>query len=234
MNSRAKGKRGELEAAKLLRDLGIPARRGQQFRGGDGAPDIVHALDPVLHLEIKLQNKLMLDDWYDQALVDGQYRIAVVLHRKNRQEWMATLSLRDLAIIVGLDASFINRMESDGLTLFGDSVDQLEAFWSRKKDLGISFVRTDALRFDHHFFRIQHSNPVLAHSRKDHDAIWMASLYARDLLMHAKDWATREFDIRLPEADAPMFEGEVERLYRNHWDTQRDNLAKAMPLFAGG
>jgi hypothetical protein len=38
MNSRNKGKRGELEAAKFLASEGFPARRGQQFSGGADSP----------------------------------------------------------------------------------------------------------------------------------------------------------------------------------------------------
>jgi hypothetical protein len=41
MNSRNKGKRGELEAAHMLTHEGFPARRGQQFSGGTDSPDVV-------------------------------------------------------------------------------------------------------------------------------------------------------------------------------------------------
>jgi Holliday junction resolvase len=38
MNSRAKGKRGELEIAKVLRENGYDAHRGQQYKGGADSP----------------------------------------------------------------------------------------------------------------------------------------------------------------------------------------------------
>ena len=43
--SRRKGKLGELQAAAEIRRLfGVEARRGRQFHGGDGSPDIVTAI----------------------------------------------------------------------------------------------------------------------------------------------------------------------------------------------
>ena len=41
MNSRTKGKRGELELAKALRLYGYDARRGQQYHGGADSPDVI-------------------------------------------------------------------------------------------------------------------------------------------------------------------------------------------------
>ena len=41
MNSRQKGKGGELELAKLLRAYGYNARRGQQYSGISGDADVV-------------------------------------------------------------------------------------------------------------------------------------------------------------------------------------------------
>ena len=41
INSRTKGKTGELELSKVLRDKGFAAHRGQQFKGGAGSPDVV-------------------------------------------------------------------------------------------------------------------------------------------------------------------------------------------------
>lgn len=49
MNSREKGKRGELELAKLLRDCGFDTRRGQQYSGANGDADVVGL--PGIHIE---------------------------------------------------------------------------------------------------------------------------------------------------------------------------------------
>ena len=41
VNSREKGKRGELELARALRALGYDCRRGQQYSGKNGDADVV-------------------------------------------------------------------------------------------------------------------------------------------------------------------------------------------------
>ena len=53
INSRAKGKRGELEAVKYLKKLGFPnTRRTQQFNGL-GKGDIICEDLPHIHFEVK-------------------------------------------------------------------------------------------------------------------------------------------------------------------------------------
>ena len=93
VNSRAKGQRGELELAKVLTDLGYPARRGQQFKGGAESPDVVcEALrEKGYHLECKLTkdckmfSPATLKEWDAQAEADAQAaRLRpVVVHRWN-------------------------------------------------------------------------------------------------------------------------------------------------------
>jgi len=55
MNSKRKGKRGELELAKKLKEYGFSARRGQQY-SGIGGDDVV-GLDGV-HIECKRAERL--------------------------------------------------------------------------------------------------------------------------------------------------------------------------------
>ena len=94
MNSRNKGKRGELEAAHLLQDYGYDARRGQQFSGANGDADVVGL--PHIHLEVKRVEKLNIDDALDQSVRDARDdETPVVLHRKNRTEWKVTLKFTD-------------------------------------------------------------------------------------------------------------------------------------------
>ena len=91
MNSRNKGKRGELEAAKFLASEGFPARRGQQFSGGADSPDIICEALPGIHFEVKRCEKGNPYDWMAQAERDGGYKIPVVLHRRNDHKWLAIL-----------------------------------------------------------------------------------------------------------------------------------------------
>lgn len=94
MNSRDKGKRGELEAAHLLQEYGYDARRGQQYAGSNGDPDVVGL--PDIHLEIKRVEKLNIDDALQQSIRDArENEVPVVMHRKNRTEWKVTMQFVD-------------------------------------------------------------------------------------------------------------------------------------------
>jgi len=94
VNSRAKGKNGELELAKFLREHGVTARRGRQYSGGDDSPDIVCAL-PGIHFECKRVERGALYDWLEQAKTDAGQKIPVVAHRRSRKDWVAILPLDD-------------------------------------------------------------------------------------------------------------------------------------------
>lgn len=101
MNSRNKGKRGEIELAHELASLGYPCRRGQQFSGKNGDADVVGL--PGIHLEVKRVEQLNIekamqqsrDDGFAESLKDGRPLIPVVMHRRNRKKWLVTLDLDD-------------------------------------------------------------------------------------------------------------------------------------------
>ena len=90
MNSRTKGKRGELEAAHLLQKHGYDARRGQQFSGANGDADVVGL--PGIHIEVKRVEKLNIENAVEQAIRDARDgEKPAVLHRKNRRKWLVTM-----------------------------------------------------------------------------------------------------------------------------------------------
>lgn len=94
MNSRAKGARGEREFAELLRSHGIEARRGQQFSGSPDSPDVVTELP--YHFEVKRVERLQIYDAIEQAVRDCQNKkIPIVVHKKNRQEWLVIMRFND-------------------------------------------------------------------------------------------------------------------------------------------
>ncbi len=102
MNSRAKGKAGELELAKVLRDHGYTeARRGVQYSGGGDSPDLVGV--PGVHIECKRVESGNLYSWTRQAIrdSDGTGRMPVVAHRKSREPWVAILLLDDFLKLLG-------------------------------------------------------------------------------------------------------------------------------------
>jgi hypothetical protein len=107
MNSRSKGKRGELEAAKAWMEfVGGSARRGQQFAGGNDSPDVVTST-PDIHLEVKRCERGNPYDWVEQAVRDAGGQCPVVLHRRNDKPWLLMVRLSDakrLAALLGEEA----------------------------------------------------------------------------------------------------------------------------------
>lgn len=94
MNSREKGKKGENELAQILRAYGFEARRGQQFSGANGDPDVVGM--PGVHIECKRVERLNLSEAMAQSINDARIgETPVVMHRKNREEWLVTIRLGD-------------------------------------------------------------------------------------------------------------------------------------------
>lgn len=102
VNSKAKGKAGELEFAALLRAHGYSARRGQQYSGVEGR-DVVSSV-PGVHFEVKRVEALNLAAAFDQATRDAAGQAwPVVAHRKSRQPWLVTLHAEHfLGLIAGL------------------------------------------------------------------------------------------------------------------------------------
>ena len=87
INSRTKGKMGELELAQLLRRQGHrEARRGQQYCGLDGNADVIGVKG--IHIECKRQEKVFDEMWMKQAEDDARKGdIPVVIYRRNREQW---------------------------------------------------------------------------------------------------------------------------------------------------
>lgn len=96
VNSKNKGKRGELELAKeIARIFGVSTRRGQQYRGGPGSPDIVADI-PGVHWECKRTETLSIYKALEQAIDDAGDDVPVVAHRRSRKPWVVAVRLDDL------------------------------------------------------------------------------------------------------------------------------------------
>lgn len=94
VNSREKGRRGEIEIAHKLQEYGYNTRRGQQYSGANGDADVVGL--PNVHLEIKRVEKLNLYDAMAQSVHDARDgEVPVVMHRKNRCDWLVTMRFDD-------------------------------------------------------------------------------------------------------------------------------------------
>lgn len=97
--SRDKGKVGEREVAQLLRDHGIPARRGVQYQGGPNSPDVV-GLDGF-HIEVKRAERFSLYAALEQATNDRKAGdVPVVFHRANTRGWVVALNAADFLALV--------------------------------------------------------------------------------------------------------------------------------------
>ena len=95
INSKQKGKSGELELVHKLRDYGYNCRRTNQFCGNTGQADDVIGLD-YIHIECKRVEKLNIDNAMEQAVRDTKdNKLPAVFHRKNRKDWLVTMRMDD-------------------------------------------------------------------------------------------------------------------------------------------
>ena len=116
MNSRTKGKRGELELSKKLKEFGYECRRGQQFCGLNGDADVVGL--PGIHIECKRVEKLNITDAIDQARRDAKpSEIPAVFHRKNYCDWLVTMRLEDWMAFVDLSINMVFLAAARQITL---------------------------------------------------------------------------------------------------------------------
>lgn len=95
MNSRNKGKRGELEFVHFLKARGIEARRGQQFAGGGDSPDVMagNCFEHV-HIEVKRCESGNPYNWLAQAIHDAaEGKVPLVAHKRNGKGWIAIVDM---------------------------------------------------------------------------------------------------------------------------------------------
>lgn len=92
---REKGKRGEREIARLLKNLGFDAHRSQQYCGNTGDAADVVGIDGY-HLEVKRREKTEIHAWIKQAEAECGENVPIVLHRRNGEPWYATIPAIDL------------------------------------------------------------------------------------------------------------------------------------------
>lgn len=102
INSRLKGKVGELEFSKFLQERGFTARRTQQYCGTEGSSDVTCVELKHIHFEVKRVQALNVDKALAQAERDRAHdnMFPVVAHRKNRGEWTITLLAEDFLELI--------------------------------------------------------------------------------------------------------------------------------------
>ena len=103
INSRQKGKRGELAACSAWREEGWEARRSQQFcgKGGESADILVQGLPCSLHIEVKCVERLQLETAMDQARRDAAPgSTPIVMHKRNNTPFKITLLFEDFCSLL--------------------------------------------------------------------------------------------------------------------------------------
>jgi hypothetical protein len=108
MNQCIKGKVGEREAARVLREaldaLGFSPEstegivRGQQHAGSPDSPD-VKGIDG-LFLEIKRTENTSWRQWAKKAVIDAGSNAPLIMHRFNRKDWWIAFRVQDIPRIV--------------------------------------------------------------------------------------------------------------------------------------
>lgn len=97
VNGNAKGKAGEREFANFLKERGLEARRGQQFKGGTDSPDVVCAGLTRVHFEVKRVECFELYKAVEQATRDANgVNLPIVAHRRNNKDWIAVVPMEDM------------------------------------------------------------------------------------------------------------------------------------------
>lgn len=99
INSKNKGKRGELAWSRLCRSMGYDVRRTAQFCGNNeaGAADCVGIKG--VHQEVKFVERLNIQDAMDQSIRDARLakkgEIPIVAHKRSNCEWLVTMRACD-------------------------------------------------------------------------------------------------------------------------------------------
>ena len=108
INSKVKGKVGELDFCHFVKDLGYPCERSQQFKGNTDSADVISPIFEHVHPEVKRVEKINFYEAFHQADKDSGDNIPVVFHRRNRGRWMAFLEADFLIELLEL---YNNEME---------------------------------------------------------------------------------------------------------------------------
>lgn len=96
VNRQKKGAAYERHVASLFRTYNYNARRGQQYSGANGDPDVAGV--PYLHIECKAHENGhgKLYEWLDQAKRDAREgEIPVVIHKRNYCNDLVTMEFSE-------------------------------------------------------------------------------------------------------------------------------------------
>lgn len=94
MNSKQKGKRGELYVVNKFKEYGYDCNRTAQFKGNTGRADDIEGID-YIHVEVKFVESLNISKAMEQAVRDclasSRQAFPAVFHKKNREDLLVTM-----------------------------------------------------------------------------------------------------------------------------------------------
>lgn len=135
--SQVKGKNGELQLARIIRDqYGYPVRRGHVF---EGEPDLVGLFG--IHCEVKRTKEFQAVEFMEQASRYAKYHNAgwpAVFYRADRQPWTVTMLAQDWYRFSKDSNPEIKVVEKQRFRLYKEMDDKHEGIVYHKKDY--SFV----------------------------------------------------------------------------------------------
>lgn len=98
INSKKKGKKGELYVVNEFKKYGYECNRTAQFKGNTGRADDIEGID-YIHCEVKFVEKLNLEEAMNQAIRDSlasdRKAFPTVFHKKNYKELLVTMRFDD-------------------------------------------------------------------------------------------------------------------------------------------
>lgn len=98
INSKSKGKRGELYVVNKFKEKGYKCNRTAQFKGNTGRADDIEGID-YIHAEVKFVERLNISEAMAQAIRDNlesdRKAFPTVFHKKNNEKLMVTMRFED-------------------------------------------------------------------------------------------------------------------------------------------
>lgn len=98
INSKQKGKKGELYVVNKFKEYGYNCNRTAQFKGNTGRADDIEGID-YIHAEVKFVEKLNIENAMNQAIRDSiasdRESIPTVFHKRNYHELLVTMRFSD-------------------------------------------------------------------------------------------------------------------------------------------
>lgn len=98
INSKQKGKKGELYVANKFKEHGYNCNRTAQFKGNTGRADDIEGID-YIHCEVKFVERLNIEEAIKQAIRDSlasnRKAMPTVFHKKNYNELLVTMRFED-------------------------------------------------------------------------------------------------------------------------------------------